>query len=162
MDEKLYFTRKGIRKLCGEIEKLTKKLADLQSQTAYIAEVGGDQYHDNASYEMLTIDIRGIDRRVSDAHRCLNMAVVVDSPINTKRVTIGVKVKILRDGEESVWEIAGFGESDPDKKIIAYNTLLASLLLGKQKYEIIQGTIAGKRTEIEILDITIGGGDEQK
>lgn len=160
MDEKLYFTKRGIQKLRSEIDILTKKLVDLQSQTAHAAEVGGNQYHDNASYEMLTIDIRGIDRRVADAHRCLNQAIIVDLPRDTDYVTIGVKVKILRDGEESIWEIGGFGESNPNQKLIAYNTPLASLLMGKRKNEIVEGIIAGKRTKIEILEIAIGGNNE--
>jgi transcription elongation GreA/GreB family factor len=106
---------------------------------------------------MLVIDIRGIDRQINDAHCCLNRAVIVDSPSDTERVTIGVTVTILRDGEESMWSIVGFGESDSDQKMIAYNTPLASLLIGKHEGDIIKGTITGKHTEIEIMKISIGG-----
>lgn len=157
MNEKIYFTRRGLEKLRKEICELTKKLENLQSQTAHVAEVGGDQYHDNASYEMLVIDIRGIDWRISEAYRCLNQAVITEAPSNTDRVTIGTCVKIVRDGEETIWEIAGFGESDSSRKILAYNTPLASLLMGRQKEEVVSGIIAGRKTEIEILEIMKGG-----
>jgi Leu/Phe-tRNA-protein transferase len=68
MSEKFYFTHRGLVKLRKEIEELEKKLQDLQSQTVHVAEVGGDQWHDNAAYESLVIDIRGMDRRLADVH----------------------------------------------------------------------------------------------
>lgn len=160
MNGKFYFTRRGLTKLHKEIEQLENKLKELQSQTAYVAEVGGDQYHDNASYEMLTIDIRGMDRRLSDAHRCLNQAILIEPPMNFDKVTIGTCVRIVRDGDETTWEIVGFGESDPDRKMLAYNTPLASLVMGKRKGEVVSGVIAGRKTEIEILEISKGGSDE--
>jgi transcription elongation factor GreA len=160
MNGKFYFTRRGLAKLHNEIEQLEDKLKKLQSQTAYVAEVSGDQYHDNASYEMLTIDIRGMDRRLSDAHQCLNQAILTEPPMNFDKVTIGTCVKIVRDGDETTWEIVGFGESDPDRKMLAYNTPLASLVMGKRKGEVVSGVIAGRKTEIEILEISKGGSDE--
>jgi len=159
MNGKFYFTRRGIAKLHKEIQELDKKLHGLQSQTAHVAEVGGDQWHDNASYDLLVIDIRGMDRRLSDAHETLNKATLVDPPINFDKVTIGTRVKIVRDGQEMTWEIVGFGESDPDNDMLAYNTPIAILIMGKRKGEVVSGTIAGRQTEIEILDITKGGED---
>jgi len=159
MNRKLYFTRRGLAKLHAEIERLEKKLQDLQAQTAHVAEVGGDQYHDNASYDLLVIDIRGMDRRLSDAHQALNMAILAEPPTNLIRVTIGTRVKIVRDGEEITLEIVGFGESDPDNDMLAYNTPLASLIMGKRKGEVVTGTIAGRKTEIEILEIAKGGAE---
>ena len=160
MNGKIYFTRRGLAKLCKEIKNLEKKLHDLQEQTAYVAEVGGDQYHDNASYELLVIDVRGMDSRLTNAHRCLNQAVLVEPPTRFDNVAIGTRVKIVRDGEEMAWDIVGFGESDPDHNMLAYNAPLASLIMGKRKGEVISGTIAGRQTEIEILEITKGGDDE--
>lgn len=157
MSGKFYFTRRGLVKLHKEIEELEKKLQDLQSQTAHVAEVGGDQWHDNAAYESLVIDIRGMDRRLADVHQILNRATLVEPPTNFDKVTIGTRVKMVRDGEEMTWEIVGFGESDPDRDMLAYNTPLASLIMGKRKGEVVTGTIAGRQTEIEVLEITKGG-----
>jgi transcription elongation factor GreA len=157
MNGKFYFTRYGLTKLHREIEDLEKKIRSLQSQIAYVADVGGDQYHDNASYEMLVIDIRGMDHQLSDVHQVLNNAILVEPPTNFDKVTIGTRVRIIRDDKEMTWEIVGFGESDPDNGMLAYNTPLASLIMGKRKGEVVSGTIAGRKTEIEILEITKGG-----
>lgn len=160
MNGRFYFTRRGLAKLHREIEELEKKLQDIQSQTAHVAEVGGDQWHDNAAYESLVIDIRGMDRRLADAHQVLNIATLVEPPTNFDKVTIGTKVKIVRDGEEMAWEIVGFGESDPDRNMLAYNTPLASLIMGKHKGEVVSGTITGRQTEIEVLEITKGSEED--
>jgi len=156
MSSKLYFTRKGLAKLQREVAELEKKLKELQSQTAHLAEVGGDQYHDNASYESLVIDIRGIDWRLTEAHRALRNAVIVESPTNVNKISIGTRVKLVRDGKEMSWSIAGFGESDPNNSILAYNAPLATLIIGKQEGEVVNGNIAGRETEIEILEISKG------
>ena len=152
-----YFTRRGLQKLHSEIAELEKKLQDLQSQTAQTAETGGNQWHDNASYESLVIDIRGMDWRLSEAHQALNGAILVEPPTSFDQVFIGTRVKIVHDGKEVVWEIVGFGESDPDHEMVAYNTPLASLIMGKCKGEVVSGAIAGRRTRIEILEISKGG-----
>lgn len=157
MKEKFYFTQRGLAKLHREIKDLEKKLKDLQSQTAHVAEVGGDQYHDNASYDMLVIDIRGMDWRLKEAHRALNNAAIVEPPLNIDKVSIGTHVKVIRDSEEITWEITGFGESDPDYGRLAYNTPLASLVMGKRKGEVVTGTIAGHKTKVQILEISKGG-----
>lgn len=159
MNGKFYFTRRGLAKLQGEIKELGKKLQELQSQTAYVAEVGGDQWHDNAAYESLVIDIRGIDRRLSNAHQMLSRAVLIEPPTNSDSVTIGIQVKIMRDNKEMTWKIVGFGESDPDRNMLAYNTPLASLMMSRHRGEVVSGIIAGKQTEIEVLEI-INGGEE--
>ena len=38
--------------------------------------------------------------------------------------------------------------------MLAYNTPLASLIIGRHKGDIVSGTIGGKQTEIEILEIS--------
>lgn len=156
MDTKLYFTRRGLAKLKERIEELEQKLRDLQSPSAHVAAVGGDQWHDNASYDLLVIDLRGADRRLADAHACLRRAMPVDPPTTTDRVAIGTRVKIMRESKETTWEIVGFGESDPERGLLAYDTPLASVIIGKYEGDIVNGVIGGKDTEIEILEISKG------
>lgn len=161
MEKKLYFTQRGIRILKEEIRKLEKELQALQAQTAYVAEVGGNQYHDNSSYEMLIVDIRGIDWRLKNAHHCLNQAIVVRSPTKADIVSIGTRVKIMRDEEIATWNIVGFGESSPENGSLAYNTPIASLFMRKHVGDSVTGFISNKRTEIEILEISIGVSNEE-
>lgn len=158
MSEKLYFTNRGLSKLRKEIEALEKALQDLQAQVAHVAEVGGNQWHDNASYDALVIDIRGADWRLGQAMQSLKQAVLVGPPVNFDHVVIGARVKLLRDGQEMTFEVAGYGEFDEELDLIAYNTPLVSPIMGKAAGETVTCYIAGKKTELKILEISKGGG----
>ncbi len=160
MSEKYYFTRRGLAKMNRKIEELKKKLADLQSQIAYVAEHCGDSWHDNPTYNSLILDIRALNRSINDARHTLDRATIVELPTTFDRVVIGTRVRILCDGEEMTWKIVGFDESNPDRDMIAYNTPFASLIMGKSKGEVLSGTIAGRQTEIEVLEITEGGEED--
>lgn len=154
MSESYYLTKQGFRRLQERIKTLEAELSRLQSQVADAAEIGGNQWHDNASYEQLVIDIRGVDHQLSEAHRILNRAMIVDASGETDKVLVGTIVKLLLDGTEETWRIAGYGESDPDQNILAYNTPLAHLIMGKRAGEIIRGVIAGRTVEIKIIAIS--------
>ena len=157
MSEKLYFTKRGLSKLQNEIEKLERALQHLQSQVAHVAEVGGNQWHDNASYDALVIDIRGADWRLGQAMQSLKQAVLIGPPVNFDHVAIGTRVKLSRDGEEMVFEVAGYGEFDEELDLIAYNTPLVSPIMGKAAGETVTCYIGGKKTELKILEISKGG-----
>jgi len=157
MSEKLFFTKRGLSKLQAEIEVLEKRLQNLQTQVANVCDVGGNQWHDNASYDALLIDIRGADWRLGQAVQSLKQIELVSPPTNFDRVLIGTRVKISMDGEEMTFEVAGHGESDDELDLISYNTPLVSLIMGKAIGEIATGYIGGKRRELKILEISKGG-----
>lgn len=152
MAEKLYFTAPGLDKMREQAEELEQKLRNLEAQISEAAEVGGNQWHDNFSYEQLTQQIRAMDQRLRDVRRLLNQAVLAERADGSV-VTIGTKVKIDFGGEKEEWFVGGFGESDPDNNIIAYNTPLAQLLLGKKVEEKTSGHLGNKKVEITILGI---------
>ena len=157
MSEKLFFTKRGLSKLQAEIEVLEKQLQKLQAQVANVCDVGGNQWHDNASYDALLIDIRGADWRLGQAVQSLKQIELVSLPTSFDRVLIGTRVKVSMDGEEIIFEVAGYGESDDELDLIAYNTPLVSLIMGKVKGETATGYIGGKKRELKILDISKGG-----
>jgi transcription elongation GreA/GreB family factor len=118
--------------------------------------VGGDQWHDNFAYESLTQEIRGIDHRLLEKQKTLRNSVLVDPPKSFDKVVIGARVKIIHNGKLMTWDIVGFGESDPSNNMIAYNTRLALLIMGKRKGQVVKEELNGQKTEIEILEIMEG------
>lgn len=153
--ERFYFTAEGLKKYQKRIEDLEAKLRALQSQTAEIAEVGGNQYHDNASYEQLVIQIRGIDAQLSEGHKILNNIWVVDKPNNAQRVCIGCLAQIEQNGEKKEIQIMGYGESDPKNGKISYNAPLAKSIIGAEIGEVREITIGGRLVNLEIFNILI-------
>lgn len=154
MTEILYFTPAGVAKMRRKAEELEQWLQKLESQISEAAETGGNQWHDNFAYEQLTREIATTDRQLVDIHQTINRTVMTEKPTG-RVVAIGVKAKIRFNGEEEEWEIGGFGESDPDNGIIAYNTPLARLIMGKAATEQVQGQIGENKVTIEIVAISV-------
>ena len=99
--------------------------------------------------------MRGQDSRLKEAHSILNRSEVVDPPSSTERVVLGTQVTFLKNGERMTWEIVGFGQSEPEHHHLAYNTPLASLLIGKRVGDSFSGMTATKPVQIEILDVSL-------
>ena len=150
-----YFTKRGINLLRRKIHILETELERLQSQVGDAAETGGNQWHDNASYEALVIDIRGVDRQLSDAHKLLNQADVVGPPHDAHGIDIGIEATISVDGQEKTVIIGGHGESDPDGGILAYDAPMGNVLLGKGAGETAILQIGGRKVHIGIKKTAI-------
>lgn len=155
MDNAHYFTQEGFKKFQLRLRQLEDALYTIQAQSAETAEVGGNQYHDNASYENLVIQLRGFDRQVTDAYQILRHAYIVDQPTECFRVAIGTTVTYMINEIEHTSTIVGFGESDIKINKIAYNTPLGKLLIGGVVGDTQEGVIRGREVSITILDISI-------
>ena len=138
-----------MRQYAARLEEDIKKL---EIQISDAAETGGNQWHDNFSYEQITQQIRGLDHRLQEVHNTLRQAVLAPRPSGSE-VAIGTKVKIKFNDDQEDWYIGGHGESDPDVNILAYDTPLAQLMLGKKVGEVAEGKIAEQKVRIEILGI---------
>ena len=156
MNGKFYFTPSGVAKMQKKIHELEKKLVDLRSQINHVAEHCGDSLYENQTIESLNFDMLAANRGIVDAIDALSRVIVVQPSNTPDKVAIGTKVKIVHDLEESSWEILGFGESDHEHNVMAYNTPLASLIIGKCRGEVARGIIAGRQTMIQIIEITKG------
>lgn len=62
--------------------------------------------------------------------------------------------------KKSHGDIIGFRESNPNRNVLAYNILLAFLIMEKGKGEVVSGTIVDRQTEIEVIEITKGGEED--
>ncbi len=149
------FTKSGYNKFREKVRKLELKLSSLQSQSGEAAEVGGNQYHDNSSYEFLVVEIRGADFLLNRAVQILNQAAIVEPPQTFERVCIGSLVKFTTaKGKTLAYGIVGYGEGDISTNLIEYQAPLAQLLIGKSVGDSVEGHLGGKRVEYEILQIT--------
>ena len=160
MMKRIYFTKAGFEKFRLETVAIENRLKEAQSRMQSEAELGGDLWHDNSAYDQLVIDIRGLDRSLSLNRQILDLAAIVEPPTHFTRVAMGLSARILRDGTETNYSIVGYGESDPDRNALAYNTPLAMLFIGKVVGEVVKGQIGGKETTIEILEISKGGTED--
>ena len=136
--DKIYFTKQGMDKFLQKIQEIENRLKNMYSRLAELADVGGDGYHDNFSYEQQMRDIGMLDEELAHQRKLLYNSTIVNSAQNKDKVAIGLSVLIEYDGQEEEWEIVGYGESDSDNRKIAYNTPLAQTLIGKQEEETVE------------------------
>lgn len=149
----IYFSKEGINKFKKEISGLESRLKYYQSKVNEICEVGGDAWHDNAGYDRLTEDIRMTNKKINDSYSILNKGKIVEYPSNPERICLGSRVNILLDGKELNYDIVGYGEGDPNNSKIAYNSPLATYLIGHEIGDRYTAKIGLKKKEIEILDV---------
>ena len=156
-----FFTEKGYLRLKDEIEKLDRLLKNDIAKEIATAAAHGDlkengEYHAAKEKQVMTAaKLRLLQERFSGAN-----VVRKDELLPEQSVTFGKRVKIRETTTGAVREccILGDGEADPDQGIIAYNSPLASALIGHHKGDTVEVRLpAGLRT-YEILECTFAEG----
>lgn len=156
-----FFTENGYLRLKDEIEKLDRLLKNDIAKEIATAAAHGDlkengEYHAAKEKQTMTAGrLRQLQERFSGAN-----VVRKEELLPEESVTFGKRIKIreTRTGAERECTILGDGETDPDKGIIAYNSPLASALIGHKQGETVEVRLpAGLRT-YQILECVFADG----
>jgi len=156
MSEAIYISEEGLEKLKNDLAKL--KTVDRPSISKQIAEARdkGD-LSENAEYDaakeaqgLLELKISKLEDQVANAR------IIDESKIDTERVQILNKVKILNRINNSTLEYMLVSDSESDLKArkISVNSPIAKGLLGKKVGEIAKVTVPAGEVEFEILEIS--------
>ncbi|HEY4512144.1 MAG TPA: GreA/GreB family elongation factor [Candidatus Paceibacterota bacterium] len=148
-----YFTPTGRRRLEDLIARLESNVSKIHATGAEACELGGDLWHDNPSYDAMLIDLRGADKRLSDAMRVRNQASVVEVPSNPRTIVIGTLATVVLNSEECKFGIVSYGQSDPDKDFIAYDTPLAQFLYNLKEGEEKEAKMNGRPMKVVVKKI---------
>lgn len=151
-----FFSEKGYLRLKEEIERLDRMLKQDIAKEIAAARAHGDlkengEYHAAKEKQQLTATrLRQLQERFSGAN-----VVRREELLPAESVTFGktVRIRDVNSGNERVCTILGDGETDPEKGIIAYNSPLASSLIGHTLGETVEVRLpAGLRT-YQILEV---------
>jgi transcription elongation factor GreA len=156
-----FLTENGYKKLQEEIEKLDRYLKNDIAKEIAAAAAHGDlkengEYHAAKEKQVLTAaKLRILQERFSGAN-----VVRKDELLPVERVTFGKKIKIRdkKTGNERVCTILGEGETDPENGIIAYNSPLASSLIGHKQGETVDVQLPVGMKTFEILEVEFAEG----
>lgn len=148
-----YFTAEGMKNYQMRIDKLESSLSSLESRVQDVCETGGDVWHDNASYDYLTNDIRMTDKRLNDAMRLLRDTKIITYATHFDQVLLGSRVGIDLDGVEENYDIVAYGEEDSDNNKILYESPLAKSLMFHKIGDEFEFSFGDKKQKIKILDI---------
>lgn len=128
-------TPEGHRRLEAKVAELEQRLSFILKEKAEAAEVGGNAWHDNFSFEQAERDERALRRQIAEVTSTLRTAEVFEARRSTDRVEIGTTVAIeLEGGDRRRITIVGHGESAPPA-LISYDAPLGQALLGARAGE---------------------------
>jgi len=151
-----YYTEAGFRKLHDEIERLDRLVKHDIAKEIAAAAAHGD-LKENAEYAAAkekqarcAAQLRQLQEKASGAN-----VVRKEELLPIDAVTFGkrVKIKEVSTGTERTCTILGDGESDPENGIIAYNSPLASGLIGNKQGDIVEVQLPRVTRTYEILEV---------
>jgi transcription elongation factor GreA len=156
-----FFTEKGYLRLKDEMEKLDRLLKNDIAKEIATAAAHGDlkengEYHAAKEKQAMTAaKLRHLQERFSGAN-----VVRKEELLPEEAVTFGKRVKIRETKTGALREctILGDGEADPDQGIIAYNSPLASALIGHKKGDVVDVRLPVGERRYEILDCVFAEG----
>jgi transcription elongation GreA/GreB family factor len=158
----IYLSAKGREILEARLKKCERELVDIREEKNIAYTLSGDTWHDNPGFNQL---------EQAESRKCKEISEILEKistalPCNydnrsTNIVQIGSIVQCFIErshtsnqrSEENIFEIVGFGESNPNEKKITYDSPLGRALLHHEPGEVISTTIAGKPVEIEIIKL---------
>lgn len=156
-----FFSEKGYQSLKDEIDRLERLLKNDIAKEIATAAAHGDlkengEYHAAKEKQTFTAGrLRQLQERFSGAN-----VVRREELLPEESVTFGKRIRIrdTKSGAERECTILGDGETDTEKGIIAYNSPLASSLIGHMKGETVDVRLPAGVKTFEILEVVFADG----
>ena len=152
-----YFTEEGLKKLKDELNLLkTKGRAEIASQIAEARDKG--DLSENAEYDAAK-EAQGLhELKISKLEESISNARVIDeSEINTDKVSILSKVKVLNLSFNKEFEYTIVSEEESDLQLgkISVQSPIGKGLLGKKKGEEVSIDVPSGELKFKILNISL-------
>ncbi|MCP4122578.1 MAG: transcription elongation factor GreA [Bacteroidetes bacterium] len=157
MSETVYFTKEGLDKLKADLERLTGVERRRITKEIAIARDKGD-LSENAEYDAAKEAQGMLELKIKKLQSAVGSARVIDkSKIDTSKVTILAKVKILNHKmkKEFTYELVSENEADLKKMKISVQSPIGSSLLGKEVGDKVDVKTPGGVMTLEIIDISV-------
>jgi len=152
-------TPQGRQRMKKELKIWQNKLASIDKVKADVAEKCGDTWHDNATFEeverqqrMYAYEILKITNELREAKLLTEKQLETNAQKN--KICIGSKIRIkYTNGRIALMKIAGSGDSEPDRGVVAYDTPMGMALLNKKPGQKTELTTNTRKVTIEILNL---------
>jgi transcription elongation factor GreA len=156
LPSRIVTSRAGYQRMLDKLQE-AKRRYDAVCASNEEAAGAGDScvWHDNFAYEENQRQMHQLARRVRDLQQLIAVAEIAHAPADPVHVSFGCAVELLdtRDDQPVRLVIGGWEDSDPAVSRVAYNTPLASALIGAEEGDVRACPgVAGKRM-LEIIAI---------
>jgi transcription elongation factor GreB len=149
-------SRAGYQRLLAKHQEARRRYDAVCASNEEAAGAGDScVWHDNFAYEENQRQMHQLARRVRDLQHLLAAAEIAAAPADPAHVSFGCAVELLdtRDQRTLRLVIGGWEDSDPALGRVAYNTPLASALIGAEEGDVRVCPGAQGRRALEILSI---------
>lgn len=157
MSEVTYFTTEGLQKLKDEIKQLVSVDRPFIVQQISDARDKGD-LSENAEYHAAKEEQSHLEGRIGKLQmKLMNARVIDESQLDSSKVTILSKVKILNQSmnKEFIYTIVPENEANIKEMKISIDSPIGQGLLGKKLGEIAEISVPNGVMKFEILDISL-------
>lgn len=158
----IYMSESGLAKTKEALERKLVEYDELCRERTLAYAQSGDGWHDNPHFNRMQQLEADKTREIAALKVIVESAKVLMIEPNkrpTARVAIGSIVKLFvtyessNESKELIWEITGYNETDVSRWQLAYNTPMASSLLGAEVGEEIEVRLPGGMAFITVLEL---------
>ncbi len=155
VEKKILMTYEGVKELEEELSILKSKTRMEVSARLKSAISFGD-ISENNEYDEAKNEQAQVEARIAYIENLLLKTEVIDSDdLDTSKVSIGLKVKILdiEYNEEETYHIVGPTEANPFNQRISYESPLGKAILGKEAGDEVEYESPGGKIKVKVLEI---------
>ncbi len=156
MEKEIILTYKRLQELEAELEYLKTEKRKEVSEKIKVARGFGD-LSENAEYDEAKKEQGEVEVKIVKLENILKNAKVIDEDeIDTSKVVVGTKVKILDVDfdEEIVYELVGSTEASPNENKISDESPLGRAIIGAKPDEIVTVSAPNGEYKVKILSIS--------
>lgn len=153
--KKITVTKEGLEKLQSELEylKTTKRIE--VTEAIRVALSFGD-LSENSEYDEAKTEQAKTEARITELEEMLKNVVLIEDEVNTDRVSVGAKVRVLNlnTGKECEYSLVGSTEANPILRCISDQSPIGKALIGEQKGATVKVDAPAGQVEMKILEIS--------
>ena len=159
MAKEIVVTHEGLKKLEEELNNLRTVKRKEVADKIKVARGYGD-LSENAEYDAAKEEQAMVEARIADLEATLKVARIIDdNELSHDTVSIGMKVKILADGDDEEdaeeYDITGSTEADMDLNRISDESPVGAALIGHKAGDVVAVTLPnGNVIDYKILAVS--------
>jgi len=153
VEEKIYLTEEGKRKLQFELEELEgPRRIEIAARLKSAIEMG--DLSENADYHKAKEDQGFLEGKILDIKHTLDKAIILEESNRNDKVTVGCKVTVQEeDFPPETYFLVGSQEADPGTNKISHISPIGKALLDMQVGDRVNIQTPGGEFTLKILDI---------
>ena len=154
MSEEILLTQEGYDKIVAEHEELVSVKRKEVSERLKEAISYGD-LSENSEYDSAKNEQAELEERILKLENMIRKAKIInEEEMTIDRVSVKLKVKDMKSGDDMEFSIVGSTEADPFAAKISNESEVGKNLLGKQKGEVVDIVVPDGLLSYKIIDIT--------